>query len=95
MYDPSLRIHLFHSYRKPSGCSREEVLNNPVSFPKCFRREADGGMAKQEKIRMPAGIAGIVRYFDEKTSSIELTPEIVVGVSAALAVGLFILNLLS
>ncbi len=52
-------------------------------------------MAKQEKIRMPAGIAGIVRYFDEKTSSIELTPEIVVGVSAALAVGLFILNLLS
>ncbi len=44
---------------------------------------------------MPAGIAGIVRYFDEKTSSIELAPEVIVGLSVLLAISLFTLNLLS
>ena len=53
-------------------------------------------MAKQDKISMPSSMGGIVRYFDEYKSKIELSPQtvLILGVLLVLLVGL-ILPLLS
>ncbi len=53
-------------------------------------------MAKQDKISMPSSMGGIVRYFDEYKSNVELSPQavIIIGVLLALIIGV-ILPLLS
>lgn len=43
-------------------------------------------MAKQDKISMPSSIGGIVRYMDEQTSNVELSPMIIIYVIAAVIV---------
>lgn len=35
-------------------------------------------MAKNEKINMPSGIGGLVRYFDEYKSKIEFKPGVII-----------------
>lgn len=36
-------------------------------------------MPRDDKIRMPSGMGGLVRYFDDYKSKIEFKPEYVVG----------------
>lgn len=43
-------------------------------------------MAKQDKISMPSSVGGIVRYMDESTSNVELTPMFVIYVIAAVVI---------
>ncbi len=44
------------------------------------------------RINLPSGSGGIVRYFDKSISKIEIAPEIAVGVIIALAVLLIIIH---
>ena len=46
-------------------------------------------MAK-EKIQAPSGMAGLVRYYDEEKSAIQLKPEHVIGI----CVGLILLEVI-
>ena len=45
-----------------------------------------------EQIRMPSGMGGLVRYFDDFKTKISLSPEFVVGVIIAVIVLEFILH---
>lgn len=47
----------------------------------------------QEKIQMPSSTAGLTRYFDDYKSKVEIPPMVVVGICAAVAVLVIILNL--
>ena len=38
-------------------------------------------MAKQNKIQMPSGMGGLVRYFDDYKSKVEMSPGTVVAIS--------------
>jgi len=40
----------------------------------------------EEKIRLPTGQAGLVRYFEEFKEEVAITPEQVVGISVAIIV---------
>ena len=39
-----------------------------------------------EQIRLPSGMGGLVRYFDDFKSKIEISPDLVVGVIVAVVV---------
>ena len=43
-------------------------------------------MSKQKQMQAPSGMAGLVRYFDEDKSIIQLKPEHVLGICGALVV---------
>ena len=45
-----------------------------------------------EQIRLPSGMGGLVRYFDDFKSKIELSPNIVIGVIVAVMVLEYILH---
>ena len=46
-----------------------------------------------EKIRMPSGIGGLVRYFDEVKSKINISPGVVIALCIAVIIIMIILNL--
>lgn len=46
-----------------------------------------------EKIRMPASMGGLVRYFEEYKSKIQIKPGIVVVLSILIAILIIILNI--
>ena len=48
-----------------------------------------------EQIRMPSGMGGLVRYFDDFKTKITLNPEFVVGIIIAVIVLEFILHNMS
>ena len=43
-------------------------------------------MAKQNKIQMPSGMGGLVRYFDDYKSKFELSPGTVVAASIVIII---------
>lgn len=43
-------------------------------------------MAKQDRISMPSSVGGIVRYMDESTSNVELSPMVVIYVIATVVI---------
>ena len=44
------------------------------------------------RINLPSGSGGIVRYFDKSISKIEIPPEIVIGVLVAIAILLILIH---
>jgi len=50
-------------------------------------------MAKDNKVSMPSGIGGLVRYFDEYKSSIELQPMHVVFLCIAVIVFMVLMHM--
>lgn len=45
-----------------------------------------------EQIRLPSGSGGLVRYFDDFKSKIELSPDLVIGVIVAVIVLEYVLH---
>ncbi|MBS3135098.1 preprotein translocase subunit Sec61beta [Candidatus Woesearchaeota archaeon] len=45
-----------------------------------------------EQIRMPSGMGGLVRYFDDFKTKVNLSPELIVGVIIAVIVLEYILH---
>jgi len=45
-----------------------------------------------EQIRMPSGMGGLVRYFDDFKTKVTLSPELVVGAIIAVIVFSYILH---
>ena len=45
-----------------------------------------------EQIRLPSGSGGLVRYFDDFKSKIELSPDLVIGVIVAVVVLEYVLH---
>lgn len=43
-------------------------------------------MAKKDKMMMPQGSAGLIRYFDSEKESVQLKPEHIVVICAAIIV---------
>ena len=43
-------------------------------------------MAKQNKIQMPSGMGGLVRYFDDYKSKIEMSPGSVIVISIVIII---------
>ncbi len=50
-------------------------------------------MAKNDKISMPSGIGGIVRYFDEYKSKVQLQPGHVIALIVIIAGIIIFLNI--
>jgi preprotein translocase subunit Sec61beta len=49
-------------------------------------------MARDDRISMPSGIGGIVRYFDEEKSKIRFKPEVIVIASIVLIILMIVLH---
>ncbi len=49
-------------------------------------------MAKDNRITMPSGIGGLVRYFDEYTSKVRIKPGHVLAIIVAVIVIMLFLN---
>lgn len=47
----------------------------------------------EEKINMPSSFGGLVRYFDEYKSKLQLNPAHVILIIILVIIGIFILNL--
>lgn len=50
-------------------------------------------MSKDDKINMPSGIGGIVRYFDEYKSKIQFRPHVVIIAAIVLMILMIFLHL--
>ncbi|MBS3109498.1 preprotein translocase subunit Sec61beta [Candidatus Woesearchaeota archaeon] len=49
-------------------------------------------MSKDNKIQMPSGMGGLVRYFDEYKSKLEISPGTVIILTILVAILMILLN---
>lgn len=52
-------------------------------------------MAKDEGLRMPSPSGGLVKYFDEYDTKIELEPKLVIAISLILIFGVALLHFIN